>query len=650
MFDFTIKQKLMGLAGIVVAVFMIFSVVYSYASDMQAEVAKEAERDMVIEEAETASRIAILQARRNEKDFLLRNNTKYVEKHAQTMRDLYEQLNILQQNIRSEEGLDAVQQLSDLSQEYEKGFQLMVAEQIMLGINEKSGLLGSLRKSVHDVEVSLKEFNNDPLAVKMLMMRRHEKDYIARGDEKYIGRMAERKGQFGVLLQDSGIPKLARRDIRSNMDSYHNDFNALTRGMKKVKKAIAEFRETIHATEPAFDRVEAIVHELRHANEVFSEQTNHRIALLFIITMIIGGVIIFAGVFLLARDISRRMDEAVHVCSEVAKGKLGLSIKVETKDEIGQLLSSMKFMDEKLMTVVNDVQDSVLNISSASNQIAQGNATLAQRTEEQASSLEETASSMAQMNFTVKQNADSAAEAKSLADANSKKAVTSADIVARTVSAMVDIDDSSKKISDIIGTIDGIAFQSNLLALNAAVEAARAGEQGRGFAVVASEVRSLAQRSADAAKEIKNLIEDSVSKVKIGIDLVGESGRTLEEITDNTKKVASIIDGIAMASNEQATGIGHVSQAVNQMDSVTQSNAALVEQTAASSVSLQEQSKELDSLIAFFHIGDETHRIKQPDHIESNDQVRIVSQRDSSQQLLNRSSQNRTGKEVNRAA
>ena len=617
MFNLTIKQKLYGLGGIVVLTFAIFAMVYAYATGLRTEAAAEAERDISIQIAEAGAKIAILEARRDEKDFLLRKDAKYVEEHAATMAGLYDLLKDMQEHINSDEGLDAVRALNDLSRQYEEGFKLMVAAQTKVGLNEKLGLLGSLRKSVHDVEDALKKYKNDKLAVKMLMMRRHEKDYLARGADKYVGRMVERKVEFEALLAKSNIPAAAQKQISLSMNSYHKDFNALVKGMKEVKAATAIFRESIHATEPAFESVERLVDQLKASNEAFQEEVNSRVIIMLIAAMLIGGVIILGSVVILASAISRGLDKAVRVCKEVAEGNLGQDIKLKTDDEIGELLSSLKHMDANLVRVVNEVQESVVSIGSASGQIAQGNLSLSQRTEEQASSLEETASSMEEMTSTVKQNADSASHAKQLADENSERAIASASVVSRTVSAMGDIDESSNKIADIIGTIDGIAFQTNLLALNAAVEAARAGEQGRGFAVVASEVRSLAQRSADAAKEIKGLIQDSVSKVKIGTELVAESGRTLEDIIENTKKVADIIDGIAMASNEQATGIGQVNDAVTQMDSMTQENASLVEEAAAASKAMQDQAHKLDELITFFSIEGKTRKVvkKQADEV-----------------------------------
>ncbi len=617
MFNLTIKQKLYGLGGVVVLAFAVFATVYAYATGIRAEAAEEAERDISIQMSEAGAKIAILEARRNEKDFLLRKDAKYVDEHAGTMVGLYALLGDMKHHVKSKEGLDAVEQLTDLSHEYEQGFLMMVDAQTKVGLNEKSGLLGSLRKSVHDVEDTLKKFKSDKLAVKMLMMRRHEKDYLAREADKYIGRMADRKAEFEALLATSNIPAAAQKQITLNMNSYHRDFNALVKGMKDVKAATSVFRQAVHETEPAFERVEQLVDQLKVSNTAFQDKINSRVAFMLIFAMVLGGIVILGSIVMLASAISNGLDKAVRVCKEVAEGNLGQEIKLKTNDEIGKLLSSLKHMDENLVRVVNEVQESVVNIGSASGQIAQGNLSLSQRTEEQASSLEETASSMEEMTSTVQQNADSATQARELARESSKKAAVSASIVSRTISAMNDIDESSSKIADIISTIDGIAFQTNLLALNAAVEAARAGEQGRGFAVVASEVRSLAQRSADAAKEIKGLISDSVDKVKIGNELVSQSGESLEEIIENTKKVAGIIDEIAMASNEQATGIGQVNDAVTQMDSMTQENASLVEEAAAASKAMQNQAYALDEVVAFFAIKGQARKVvkKQNDKV-----------------------------------
>lgn len=296
--------------------------------------------------------------------------------------------------------------------------------------------------------------------------------------------------------------------------------------------------------------------------------------------------------------------ETSRVIESLAEGDLTNKMTGEYEGEFAQLRDAVNNSIDNLFNMANNIIEATSNIASASSEIAQGNTDLSQRTEEQASSLEETASSMEELTSTVKQNADNSRQANQLSSAAREKAEKGGEVVGRAISAMAEINTSSKKIADIIGVIDEIAFQTNLLALNAAVEAARAGEQGRGFAVVAGEVRNLAQRSAGAAKEIKSLIQDSVGKVEEGSKLVDESGKTLEEIVNEVKKVSDIIAEISAASQEQASGIDQVNKAVMSMDEVTQQNAALVEEAASASESLDEQAKMLEDLVSFFNLGE----------------------------------------------
>jgi len=288
----------------------------------------------------------------------------------------------------------------------------------------------------------------------------------------------------------------------------------------------------------------------------------------------------------------------------VAEGDLG-SIPQAESASAGSVLASLADMQRRLASVVGQVRDASDSIATGSAQIASGNADLSQRTEEQASNLQQTAASMEQMNSTVKSNADTARQATQLADAASVAAEKGGVVVGQVVETMGDISASSRKIADIIGVIDGIAFQTNILALNAAVEAARAGEQGRGFAVVAGEVRNLAQRSAEAAKEIKTLIGTSVEKVDAGAKLVGDAGATMDEIVSQVKRVADLINEISASTVEQTTGIGQISDAVLQLDEVTQQNAALVEESAAAADSLKQQAARLASMVNVFKLGQE---------------------------------------------
>lgn len=312
------------------------------------------------------------------------------------------------------------------------------------------------------------------------------------------------------------------------------------------------------------------------------------------------ALVIFAFAWFVARKIKEALDQAIAASKRIASGDLTAHIEVKSKDETGELLGSLAEMNEGLARIVGEVRNGAESIATATEEIAAGNADLSQRTEEQASALEETASSMEELTSTVKQNADNAQAANQLAINASGVAVKGGEVINRVVTTMESITDSSKKISDIIGVIDGIAFQTNILALNAAVEAARAGEQGRGFAVVAAEVRSLAQRSAAAAKEIKALIEDSVGKVQDGSRLVEEAGRTTQDIVTSIKRVTDIMAEISAASLEQSSGIEQVNTAITQMDDVTQQNAALVEEAAAAAESLEEQAQQLVQVVARF--------------------------------------------------
>jgi methyl-accepting chemotaxis protein len=327
---------------------------------------------------------------------------------------------------------------------------------------------------------------------------------------------------------------------------------------------------------------------------------------LMMIAMALGGIVISVGLGLLvarlmARQLGGEPAYAADVVSRIATGDLTVEVDARTA-RAGSLLFSIKQMQDQLTGVVSRIKESSDTIATASSEIAAGNQDLSSRTEEQASSLEQTAASMEELTSTVKQNADNARQANQLAVSASEVAVKGGAVVSSVVNTMGSINASSKKIVDIIGVIDGIAFQTNILALNAAVEAARAGEQGRGFAVVASEVRSLAQRSAAAAKEIKGLIDDSVGKVAEGSKQVAEAGKTMEEIVGSVKRVTDIMGEITAASQEQTSGIEQVSQAITQMDQVTQQNAALVEEASAAAQSLQEQADNLVEAVSVFKL------------------------------------------------
>jgi methyl-accepting chemotaxis protein len=360
---------------------------------------------------------------------------------------------------------------------------------------------------------------------------------------------------------------------------------------------------------PASKNYQAKLRELldvqRKAIDVSAEQIQAAGATSLHMQGVLSGflalLVVGAG-FLLRNSIVGPLREAIAVARRVAKGDLTANIQVTGRDEAGQLLEALRDMNDALRSLVTNVISGTGSIAHASDEIAAGNLELSSRTEQQASSLEETASSMEELTSTVKQTSDNARQANQLAGSASDVAAKGGTVVRQVIATMGQISASSNKIVDIIGVIDGIAFQTNILALNAAVEAARAGEQGRGFAVVAAEVRSLAQRSAAAAKEIKGLIGASVASVEAGSTLVGEAGTTMEEIVDSIRRVADIMGEISAATGEQTLGIEQINEAISQMDQTTQQNASLVEEASAASETLQRQAAELADAVRVFKL------------------------------------------------
>jgi methyl-accepting chemotaxis protein len=335
------------------------------------------------------------------------------------------------------------------------------------------------------------------------------------------------------------------------------------------------------------------------------------------VLLALGAVAVGAGLalaVLLTRSITRPIQSAVEAVDRVAQGDLSVSLEHRGSDELSHLLRSVSAMQDALRRLVSHVRESADGISVASSEVATGNQDLSSRTEQTASSLQQTASSMEQLTGTVRQSADSARTANQLASSAAEVAQRGGSVVSQVVATMEDINNSSKKIADIISVIDGIAFQTNILALNAAVEAARAGEQGRGFAVVASEVRSLAGRSADAAKEIKTLIGASVEKVESGSKLVSDAGNTMQEIVTSVQRVTDIIAEISAAAAEQSQGIGQINAAVTQLDQMTQQNAALVEESAAAAESLKDQARRLGDVVSAFKLDSATQSLSRSSH------------------------------------
>jgi len=412
---------------------------------------------------------------------------------------------------------------------------------------------------------------------------------------------------------DPTIQDAQARQLMDKANASHGPY------MAAVQKAVAlgmDFKSADAATvitqeaaplhKAYFDALKGLIEQqegLMHQSASVVQSTVRTTAWLMLAIAGLAAVVGAAIAWGLMRSITRPIARAVDVASAVAAGDLTHHIESRGSDEAAQLLHALGRMQQGLVQVVSRVRQGSEGVASASTQIAQGNQDLSGRTETQASSLEETAASMEELSSTVKQNADNARQANQLAQSASSVAEQGGQVVAQVVQTMRGINDASRKIADIIGVIDGIAFQTNILALNAAVEAARAGEQGRGFAVVAGEVRSLAQRSAEAAKEIKQLIGDSVERVEQGSSLVDQAGSTMEEVVGAIRRVTDIMGEISAASGEQSQGVSQVGEAVQQMDQVTQQNAALVEQMAAAASSLNHQAQDLVQAVGVFKLA-----------------------------------------------
>ena len=483
----------------------------------------------------------------------------------------------------------------------------------LAALNSDLGFVGSdrvpkvvqLSEIVDDVNLVARELRNS------IIFRDEQK--VAAAIETVLAAQARSDKVFETLAASITSEEGKRRvaavtEARAQyMPTQHRFIEMVRAGEKDSATGLlqTQVRPTQMAYMKALEGLKELQLELIMKSVQAGEDDYHQArTLMFLLLAAMVGL----GVLLawwITRSITGPISTAVEVAERVAQGDLGSRIEVSSNDETGRLLTALKAMNQNLVGIVSTVRNSSDSIATGSAQIASGNADLSQRTEEQASALEETAASMEQLGSTVKQNADNARQANQLAMSASTVAIKGGEVVGQVVETMKGINDSSHKIADIISVIDGIAFQTNILALNAAVEAARAGEQGRGFAVVASEVRSLAQRSAEAAKEIKSLINASVERVAQGTLLVGQAGTTMDEVVTSIRRVTDIMGEISSASTEQSQGVSQVGEAVSQMDQVTQQNAALVEESAAAADSLRQQAQQLVSAVAVFKMGED---------------------------------------------
>ena len=481
-------------------------------------------------------------------------------------------------------------------------------DRLMVGLdqaNSKSLLIATMKSTMLETGIAMR---NIGLQANVELMQKEEARVKAQ-DKRYD---EARSALEAAGLSDGEKAVLAElAGIEAKVDAAFKEASALVMAFdtEGAAKVLADRIDPLN--QQALASMNKLVGMQQVATREFiasAEQSDRRLNIMLFALGAVAVAIGTIGSILTTRSITRPLGNAVEVAQKVAGGELTSQVRVEGRDEVTELLQALKDMNESLARTVGEVRTGSETITIASQEIASGNADLSARTETQASSLEETASSMEELTSTVKQNADNARQANQLAVSASSVAVKGGSVVAQVVDTMGSIKESSRKIVDIIGVIDGIAFQTNILALNAAVEAARAGEQGRGFAVVAAEVRNLAQRSAGAAKEIKELIGDSVDKVDTGSRLVDEAGQTMDLVVTSIRQVADIMGEITAATAEQSHGIEEINQAITQMDEMTQQNAALVEQAAAAAESMQEQSLRLAEAVSIFKLNGDDQR------------------------------------------
>ncbi|WIO74945.1 methyl-accepting chemotaxis protein [Porticoccaceae bacterium LTM1] len=588
-----ITQKMTAIAALLIVGLLMIATVY-YFSDYLRQQSNESSADKnklieVTREIEVASNKTM----QLEGQFLLKNDTAYVDAHKAAMEKLYTAIRSLSHLAESEQERQLATDIKNSIDMYQLSFDMVANRKVRLGLDENSGLLGELRDSVHAVEKSLEKVDDAELMVKMLMMRRHEKDYLARIDDKYIDRMAKRKGEFEQLLKQANIKPATKATIRENMNNYHTAFIAMTNGMKAVQRELASMEQSFAQVTPILDNMRNVTIELKAQLTEEAASTAKMIGLLFYGALVILAVVLTSLMLIAARTIIKPV-EAMRVAAEdlrAGDGDLTKRIPDFGKDELGDTSRAINGFLDRIQNVINEVKDSSTTLVAASNEVSQTAFNLSGAASQQASSVEQTSAALEQMSSSIEQNAEHARTTEDIATQAARDAHEGGEAVAETVRTM-------QIIAEKIGVIDDIAYKTNLLALNAAIEAARAGEHGKGFAVVASEVQKLADRSRVAAQEIGEVAKTSTK-------VAGNAGRLLESIIPGINKTADLVQDISCSSNEQSTGVHQISEMMNSIDQVTQQNASASEELNATASQITERMEQLNTIVGFFKTTEE---------------------------------------------
>ncbi len=589
----SVKAKLSLVAAIMALSLSALVVAHLAADRLSRQAAAHGEKQLQTELIIAHIGADVLELRRQEKDFLLRKDEKYLKQHMAAMEDTQRDFmaldNLLEDEAIKQQAMTAKAHLVT----YAEAFDTLAQQQIAAGLDEKSGKLGELRAAVHEVEGILKGKTNEAMTIKLLMMRRHEKDYLARLDQKYVDDLLKRHQEFDALLQASKLDAGDIKRIDQAMNTYREAFTAVVTAQQGIATGTERMRAAIHKLEPAMAAIDKAGQDIAARTAAENAANKQQVARLF--WSIAGGALLLTLILVafVMRAILQPINAAMLRMRDIAEGEGDLTqrIAIHSQDEIGDLCGSINTFIAKLHDIIHEVRGAANECAAASSQVSASAQSVSTAAAESAASLEETSATIEEMNSSISQTADNAKITERIALESRQHAEAGGQAVSETVAAM-------KAIAGKIGVIEEIAYRTNLLALNAAIEAGRAGEHGRGFAVVASEVRKLAEGSQSAAAEISALAGRSV-------DIAEQAGGLLEKMLPGIGRSSDLVQEISAASSEQASGAQQISTAITQLDAAVQQNAAASEELAAASEELNAKAQEIRDHLGVFKLRED---------------------------------------------